>query len=396
MTENIYRAALEKYPTPLYVFDEKTFAQTVEHIRAALPRDTGLCFAMKANPFLVRSASACVERIEVCSTGEMRICQHEGVPMEKVLVSGVHKDADLMRELMAGRPGVCRYTVESVLQYEMLECTARELGVRVPILIRLTSGNQFGVDAATLRVLAERAAKSDVLTLCGIHYFPGTQRTSAKRLRRELERVDRLMVDLQGELDVELTEFEYGAGLPVEYFESDAEAARRSEDEQLAVLGEALGTLRFGGRTVVELGRALAAASGVYATRVVDIKKNGGHNFAIVDGGMHQLVYYGHAMSLQQPVCRVLSDGQDGDEELWSFYGSLCTTNDVLAKQIPCRGVHVGDVVLFEKTGAYCMTEGISLFLSRDLPRIVVADRDGTLELARDRVETHALNTWMH
>ena len=46
----------------------------------------------------------------------------------------------------------------------------------------------------------------------------------------------------------------------------------------------------------------------------------------------------------------------------------LCTINDILVKRLPLGGLEIGDVLVFEQAGAYCMTEGIALFLSRDLP----------------------------
>lgn len=395
MEQNVVRKALDTFSTPLYLFDEATFAKTIERMRAALPTHVSLCYAMKANPFILGWADAAVERIEVCSTGEMRICQQAGIAMGKVVVSGVHKDAGLMLELMGGDEYVCRYTVESVLQYEMLESTARELGVRIPILIRLTSGNQFGLDAADIRELLVRARQSRYVYPYGVQYFSGTQKMSGKRIGRELQRLDVFLEDLARESCIELDELEYGAGLAVEYFADDDEAVCQKEDEQLCALGEALAKMRFKGKVVVELGRAMAASCGIYATRVVDAKRNGDYNYAIVDGGMHQLVYYGHSMSLQQPSCEVITERSGNTDGVWSIYGSLCTANDVLAKQVPCIDLQVGDVVVFRKTGAYCMTEGLSLFLSRDLPRVILADRLGTLVQVRNRVETWSLNTNM-
>lgn len=395
MRQEVIAKALNEFATPFYMFDEAVFLQTVEHVRSALPSDVSLCYAMKANPFLVDHAASATERIEVCSTGEMRICQNAGIPMERVVVSGVHKDPGLMFELIGGGAYVCRYTVESALQFEMLETTARKLGVRIPVLVRLSSSNQFGVDEDGVRRLLHLACKSDAMYPYGIQYFAGTQKSSAKRIQREIKRLDALLENLQRELSMKLCEFEYGAGLAVEYFADDDRVAEAKEDEQLHALGEALGQMRFKGKVIVELGRALAASCGTYATRVVDIKRNGAYNYAIVDGGMHQIVYYGHAMSLQQPPWSVLPERSRNRNETWNIHGSLCTANDVLAKQIPCGDLQVGDVVLFHKTGAYCMTEGLSLFLSRDLPRVVMTDQRGTLTQVRNRVETWSLNTLM-
>lgn len=385
---------LNEFSTPLYLFDESVFVDTVAHVRSMLPKRALLCYAMKANPFVVCWADSVVDRIEVCSPGEMRICQHAGISMGKIVVSGVHKDSGLMLELMGGDEFVCRYTVESLSQYEMIENTARMLGTRVPVLIRLTSGNQFGVDVAQARGLIARAHVSCSVYPCGIQYFSGTQKTSAKKIARELKQMDTFLASVEHDFGIRLEELEYGPGLAVEYFESD-DIARKKEEEQLCALGDALESMRFEGRLVVEFGRALVASCGTYATSVVDTKTNRGFNHAIVDGGMHQHTYFGHSMSMQQPPLRIVGSQQGDSDELWSFYGSLCTTNDVLAKQVPCGGLIIGDVVAFEKTGAYGMTEGLSLFLSRDLPRVILADRQGNLVQVRNRVETWALNTNM-
>ena len=48
---------------------------------------------------------------------------------------------------------------------------------------------------------------------------------------------------------------------------------------------------------------------------------------------------------------------------------------------------------MFEKTGAYSTTEGIALFLSRDLPKILLRGEDGTIQILRDAVDTDPLNT---
>ena len=65
----------------------------------------------------------------------------------------------------------------------------------------------------------------------------------------------------------------------------------------------------------------------------------------------------------------------------WNLFGSLCTVNDILVKQMPVRNLTVGDVIVFENTGAYSTTEGIALFLSRDLPKILLRKEDGRIFL---------------
>ena len=297
-----------------------------------------------------------------------------------------------MRELIAGDAGIGHFTCESRLQFDMLSKLAQEAHTHVDLLLRLSNGSQFGMDASTIMKLAAACANDPYVTIRGIQYFTGTQKTSSKRIAREVARLDRFVAEVGRAYGSPLAEMEYGAGLPVEYFERDPKAVRQTELEPALALSRALADASFDGQVTIELGRRIAATCGTYVTRVVDAKQIDGQNVAIVDGGMHQITYYGHAMAMKQPPCRALTPHGDPDLR-WTVCGSLCTTNDILVKQMPLGDLAVGDLVAFDKAGAYCMTEGMSLFLSRDLPAIVWRDRAGKLTLLRDRIETAPLNS---
>lgn len=391
LCDKVPESTVSSMPTPFYLFDEGIVHNRAKHLRGLMPAGTGLCYAMKANAFIVEQAARDTDRIEACSTGEVRVCQEVGVPDSKIVVSGVSKDADFIYELVSDHPQICRYTAESIRQFDLIERAAAEAGRRVPMLLRLTSGNQFGMSRGDLEELAARCAGNPHIELCGVQYFSGTQKTSLSRLERELAKLDRLVARLN-EAGVEVRELEFGPGLPALYFE-DADEADAKEDELASGLSELLGSLAFGGDVVLELGRAMAADCGMYATRVVDLKSNKTGGYAIVDGGKHQLVYYGNAMAMSQPPCRVVPARDGGEVRAWNICGSLCTSTDILVKQLEVADLAVGDAIVFERAGAYCMTEGISLFLSRDLPRVYLRGCDGTVRLARDRFETHPLNT---
>ena len=47
----------------------------------------------------------------------------------------------------------------------------------------------------------------------------------------------------------------------------------------------------------------------------------------------------------------------------------------------------------FENVGAYSVTEGIYLFLSRAMPKVYLKDECGSLTLVRDAIETSTINT---
>ena len=158
---------------------------------------------------------------------------------------------------------------------------------------------------------------------------------------------------------------EYGPGLPVRYFEGEKDPAPELEE----ALQNGLERMRFQGPVTLELGRYFAACSGSYVTSIVDVKTNLDRRYCIVDGGIHQVNYYGQMLATKRPPVTVYPQ-RSGDSEDYTICGALCTANDVLLKEFPMTDPQPGDMLVFDRTGAYSPMEGIALFLSRDLPRI--------------------------
>lgn len=387
MTDEQIHTLTTQYGTPLYVFDINVLRRRIAYLRNSLP-GVRLCFAVKANPFLLQELRGFADRFEVCSPGEAEICNRAHIPAAQQVISGVYKTPSVMEKMIAQGNGPRLFTVESVRQFRLLSGLAEQYRKPINVLLRLTSGNQFGMEEQEIVQLVQEREGYPLVCIRGIQFFSGTQKTSLKRLRRELEAVDTFVCALQETCGFTVQELEFGPGFPVNYFQGQA----FDEDAFLAGFSNLLAGLRCGARVTLELGRSIAASCGSYLTRVVDIKQNRGQNYAIVDGGMHQMVYYGQSMAMQHPQCRIYPP-RSGDAENWNLCGSLCTVNDILVKQLPVAGLKCGDVFAFGNTGAYCMTEGISLFLSRALPRIVLLRAEGAPLLVREALPTDRINT---
>ena len=69
----------QEYGTPSYLFDLNELSSRVKRIKEVLGEKVELCYAMKANPFLVSYLDEYVERFEVCSFGEYEICKKHGL-----------------------------------------------------------------------------------------------------------------------------------------------------------------------------------------------------------------------------------------------------------------------------------------------------------------------------
>lgn len=384
--ETIQHAA-EKYGTPAYIFDLDILKNRVEYIEESIDHKAELCFAMKANTFLAKTLSEITQRLEVCSPGEFNICVKSGIPMEKLVISGVYKSDDDTEMMIRDYPDIGTYTAESVSQWEILKKYSEKYSRKVNVLLRLTSGNQFGMTKDEIKEILRE--NNEFACVVGIQYFSGTQKTSLKRLTREAEKINEFLSELKSQCDFVPKELEYGPGLPVSYFREDKEF---NEKEFLSEFKNILSSLNFDGKLILELGRFITASCGVYLTKAVDIKSNRGQTYCITDGGMNHISYYGQSMAMKIPYMETIPD-RSGENEHITICGALCTVNDILVKQYPVSEIHKGDVFVFKNTGAYCMTEGISLFLTRALPKILTYSRETGFSVIREQTPTDFLNT---
>lgn len=381
-------------PTPSYVFDLDKMKGFVKKVQSCLGESVQLCYAMKANPFLTGPMMEVVSSFEVCSPGEFRICERVGVPMERIVLSGVYKNPEDVEYVLSAYGGRGMYTVESLQHLQILNDTAVKLGMKIAVLIRVTSGNQFGVDEEDIRKMVSDRGNYPGIEIEGLQFYLGTQKRELSQMKTELEHLDEFIGELKEVNGFETRVLEYGPGFFVPYFKKD-----KSEDAEdvLGEFKELLECLKFKGKVVLEMGRFLAATCGYYVTSIVDMKVNKDQPYVIMDGGINHLNYYGQVMAMKQPYCVQLdaegNEKTEGEAEAWNLCGALCTVSDVVVKRFPLHKPQIHDILVFERVGAYSVTEGIYLFLSRPLPRIYFWTEEGGLRMVREGVHTDLLNS---
>ena len=379
-----YEKLIEEHGTPTYLYDIETLINRVNYLKSKFDDGIHMVYAVKANTFIAKELEQDVDRYEICSPGEFRICNNLSIDRKKMVISGVYKDYETISHMISSYDDIGKYTVESVSQYMLLKELTSKYERNIHILIRLTSGNQFGVNEEEFfSILKDNC---EYITVDGIEYFSGTQKHSIKKINREVDYLVEFLNRVEEELGISLQEVEFGPGLPIFYFQDD----EFDEEEFLMEINLALHKLE-GKHISLEIGRSIAASCGSYLTKVVDMKTNKNGNFTIVDGGIHQLVYYGQTMAMRVPFFDVLPK-RNGELQTYNLYGSFCTINDILVKNITVPKLELGDVFIFKNVGAYSSTEGISLFLSRDLPKVLICSRDKKINVVRDRIKTSEMN----
>ena len=390
MTGMQLKTLAQQVQTPAYVFDLDEFCRRAERVKQAFGEKTGLCFSIKANPFLLAALPDVFDKIEVCSPGELTICEKTGADMSMVIFSGVNKTAADVERAMDDHVGV--FTAESLLHLQLIQAAAAKRGTRVPVLLRLTAGSQFGMDEQeVLQIIRNRDAYTGI-EIVGLHYFSGTQKRKVALIEKELDYLLQFVAQVEQDHGFKLERLEYGTGLAVDYFAADAEEL---EMARLEAVGAKIREVSDKIDLTVEMGRFFAAPCGYYFTKVMDTKTNIGVNYAIVDGGLNQLKYDGQIQGMQIPKISHIKwqDAAAENMEKWTLCGSLCTTADVLTRNAELAGLEMGDVLVFERTGAYSVMEGMAVFLSREMPEVsLYSEAEGLLKV-RQMLATDVFNT---
>ena len=344
MDKQALSAIAARFGTPCFVFDEEALAQRMREIRQIVGDSVQLCYSIKANPFLLPAMRELTQLLEVCSPGELTICEDLHVTPDAILFSGVNKTAaDIAHAMDAG---VTRFTAESPLHIELLNDAAVARGRVYPVLLRLTAGSQFGMDERDLTDAIAHRDRYPGLRFEGIHYFAGTQRKKLSEQRAELTMLGELFDRLKTDYGFTAEKLEYGPGLYFPYFThedaSDTLAPLRELAPDLAAMAQRV-------ELTVEMGRFFVSACGTYLTTVVDTKVNRGYAYAIADGGIHHVNYLGGNMGMRLPHIQHIPGPLHRDEAPRDYVlcGSLCTTADVLVRKLPLCGLSRGDVLAF-------------------------------------------------
>ena len=182
MNDKDLQKLLRDFSTPLYVFDADELEQRIAELNKRLSSNARLCYAIKANPFLIPLIKDSGILFEVCSPGELDICKKYKVNPEQIVFSGVCKTLlDVktaydfkVKTITLESPLHCKYLIQTINETKNLH--------EQEVILRLTCGNQFGMSREDLVSCLSELKKIDSVKIRGIHYFTGTQKKLSKIL----------------------------------------------------------------------------------------------------------------------------------------------------------------------------------------------------------------------
>jgi diaminopimelate decarboxylase len=239
---------------------------------------------------------------------------------------------------------------------------------------------QFGIDQEQVPALVDEYRDDPTIRIVGLHVYTGTQIFDVDQLAAHCQDILDLACGTADRLGRPLRLVDLGGGFGVPYFERAVEfdlPAFGAKYQRLLAPYQRDARLS-GTRFVVELGRYLVAAAGLYVARVVDVKRSRGKTYVVTDGGMnHQIMAtgnFGQVFRKPYPVT-ALNRLATAPTERVTVVGPCCTPLDVFGNDLAFPGVEVGDLVGVFYSGAYGYSASSLAFLSHPTPAEVLVWR---------------------
>jgi diaminopimelate decarboxylase len=365
--------------TPFYAYDRSKLSERVALLRACLPPEIHLHYAMKANPMpaVVQHMAGLVDGIDIASGGEQRVALDTTMAPGLISFAGPGKsERDLSCAIAAG----VVLNMESGAEMERIAAAGKRLGIVPKVAVRVnpdfelkSSGmkmgggpKQFGIDAEIVpEVLARIGALG--LDFYGFHIYSGSQNLKPESLQEAHEKTFALAIRLAAHAPTPLRTLNIGGGFGIPYFPGEKTLDLALVGANLkAMLPDVLAALP-GVQIVIELGRFLVAEAGVYVARVIERKVSRGQVFLVTDGGLHHHLAasgnFGQVIRKNYPVV-IGNKVAAGPREVASVVGPLCTPLDLLADQMELAQAEPGDLVVVFQSGAYGITASPAAFLS--------------------------------
>ncbi|MGI5239060.1 type III PLP-dependent enzyme [Dactylosporangium sp. CA-139066] len=395
-------ALVRQYGSPLYVYDLSSITDAVRQLRAELPESAVLYYSLKANPHpdLVRQVRAAGCLAEISSVGELDAARRAGHPGASCIFTGPAKS---QAEIAAAvGEGVSLFSVESPADFRRVAATASAAGRVVDCLIRVGAAaagatglrmagvSQFGVEPSQLPAQLHRFQVVEGARVTGLHFFPVSNARDEAGLLAEFTASIAAAARLRRESGLRLSHLDLGGGFAAPYAQPGSPPRYpRLRDGLEAALDAHLPGWRSGSPAVAfEAGRRVVGQCGRLICTVVDVKRNGGRTYVLLDSGINHvggLSGIGRMLPAAMPLRAGAPSAKvpEGERHLVTVAGPLCTPADVLGRSVELVGPAVGELLVFPNVGAYGVTASLTGFLSRPAPVELVVNDGAVVSASR-------------
>ena len=349
--------------TPFYYYDKKVLLDTLDTIKAELAERPNyhLHYAIKANANLevLKEIQKAGFGVDAVSGGEIQQALKAGFEAQKIVYAGVGKnDWEINLGLDAG---IFCFNVESLEELRIINELAQKKHKTAKVCFRInpnvgahthaniTTGlmeNKFGIAMEDMELAIREAKELSNIEFIGLHFHIGSQILEMDDFAALANRVNELQDRLESQ-GIKVKNINVGGGLGIAYNDPDGKPVpdfKKYFDTYAQNL-----KLREGQQVHFELGRAVVGQMGSLITRILYVKNTHHKQFAIVDGGMSDLI----RPALYDAHHKIQNISSMEAEETYDVVGPICESSDVFGKNEKLPKCHRGDLIALRSAGAY-------------------------------------------
>lgn len=427
-----------EYGTPVFVFSEARIKHNVERLkRAQYSIDVPLkvCYAAKANSTMgiLRAVMEAGSDLEVNSGGELWKALEIGFSGDQLIFNGTSKEVWELE--MAIEAGIYAIQVDSVYELSLIEATAKRLGKRADVSLRLVpeietgthSGLQTALRTSKFGMMPEEAfsaigrySDSANLEISGVHLHIGSQNPESEPYAKAFTMLFESLLRVHRETGIRLKHINLGGGFPVNYlrdrsqeseFPGEQRAMFQADFEPADAIREAWDAVRLTAESagaadllheitlLIEPGRSVISDAGICLTSVRNQKSrpldplvSKTDDWLLTDAGFNILLsmetykWYYHLISAERAAEPHTCE--------YKLAGPLCDGGDVYFDieghgRLPDHrllpdGVRPGEILALLNCGAYSLAQA-SQYNGRFLPPVILIRSNGKAEVIRKR-----------
>ena len=363
MKANFPIEQFRKLETPFYYYDTNLLRETLNKIKEEAGKYNKFCvhYAVKANanPKILGIIRESGLGADCVSGGEIKAAIKAGFPASKIVYAGVGKTD---KEINLGLDyDIFCFNVESIPELEVINelAAAKNKIARVAFRINpdvgahthanITTGlaeNKFGISIQDMDRVIDLALEMKNVKFVGLHFHIGSQILDMGDFVALCNRVNELQEKLFAR-QIIVKHINVGGGLGIDYAHPNRQPIPDFA-EYFATYHKHL-RLRPQQTLHFELGRSVVGQCGNLITKVIYVKQGTNKQFAIVDGGMTDLI----RPALYQAYHKIENLTSEEAAEAYDVVGPICESSDVFGKAIDLNKVRRGDLIALRSAGAY-------------------------------------------
>jgi len=391
---------LEKYGSPLFILSEKRLRDNVRKLLRAFETRYGnvtYSWSYKTN-YLGAVCNTLHQEgawAEVVSAFEYEKARALGVPAEKILFNGPHKERPILERVVAEGG---RIHLDNLDEIYLLEDVAKAADKQVDVTMRLNfdtgftepwSRFGFNIESGQAMDAARILGDSTQLNLCGLHSHLGTFVLDPRAYAAQVHIMCGFMEEVETQTGCRIESIDIGGGFAsmnsLQGTYLPPEQVVPSLDQYAEAICTALNDATRGReqqgksrpRLIMESGRAIVDDTEILVTSVVANKRMpDGRRSVVIDAGVN-LLFTGFWYNHQVMPTRVL----EGVPEDTVLYGPLCMNIDVMRASFMVPPLNIGDSLVFNQVGAYNNTQWMQFIEYR--PNVVMVHVDQTVSVVR-------------